>query len=156
MTKLSYKGYQGTVDADFDEGFLFGQIQFINDLVSYEGATVHELKSAFEEAVDDYLATCARVGKSPDKPYSGVFNVRTGPELHKQAARKASETGKTLNGLVVDALKRSLEEPLTMNHVHKHEVVIAPLHASVTAHAGSELANVSIFDELHVLGSPKH
>lgn len=156
MTKLSHKGYLGTVEADLDEGFLYGEVLFINDLVSYEGATVSELKAAFIEAVDDYLKTCERVGKSPDKPFNGVFNVRTGPELHKKAARKAIEEGLTLNSFVVDAIKRSLGEPLTMNHVHKHEVVISGHNASVVAHAGSELANVTAFDELYVVNESRH
>lgn len=29
--------------------------------------------------------TCQLAGKSPDKPFSGLFNVRTGSELHRKA-----------------------------------------------------------------------
>jgi len=140
MTTLIYKGYQGSVEADFEDGVLHGQLLFVNDLISYEGATVPEIKAEFESAVDDYLATCARLGKSPNKPFSGVFNVRTGADLHRAAALKASSEGKSLNNLVVSAIQRYVEEPQVQNHVHKHKhehehVVVpqGPQGVSITA-----------------------
>ncbi|MFA5203103.1 MAG: toxin-antitoxin system HicB family antitoxin [Lentisphaeria bacterium] len=42
----------------------------------------HSCKDDFRGAVDDCLALCRKVGKHPDKPFSGTFNARVGPELH--------------------------------------------------------------------------
>ena len=67
MKTLSYKGYQGSSECSVEDGCLFGRILFVRDVVTYEGNTVAELEAAFREAVDDYLATCAKIGKNPQK-----------------------------------------------------------------------------------------
>jgi predicted HicB family RNase H-like nuclease len=54
-------------------------------------------KAAFREAVDDYLAACARVGKAPQKPYSGRVMFRISPEVHQCAALAAELSGQSLN-----------------------------------------------------------
>lgn len=57
---LEYKGYFGSVRySDADEVF-HGKLEFIRDLVSYEGRDAKGLKAAFHEVVDDYLALCRR------------------------------------------------------------------------------------------------
>lgn len=43
----------------------------MNDTVGFHADTVADLKRAFHEAVDDFVATCAAVGKKPERPYSG-------------------------------------------------------------------------------------
>ena len=61
MTKgkiLQYKGYYGSVNFSAEDKCFFGKILNINDLVSFEGMNVKELKSAFQEAVDSYLQAC--------------------------------------------------------------------------------------------------
>ena len=105
---LEYKGYFGTVEYSAEDETLFGRIAFIKALVSYEGQTVRELKNAFEEAVDDYLDLCGQAGKKPEQPCKGVFNVRTGPELHRKATLYASRHHMNLNQVVKEALERFL------------------------------------------------
>src|SRR5699024_5383399 len=51
---LKYRGYYGSLEASTEDNCLFGKLQFIRALVSYEGETVAELEAAFREAVDDY------------------------------------------------------------------------------------------------------
>ncbi len=46
-----------------DECFI-GHIAGIRDVVGFHGESVAELCSAFEEAVDDYLVTCAKLAMS--------------------------------------------------------------------------------------------
>ena len=45
--------------------YFFGKIEGINDLVTFEGTTVSELKEAFQDAVEDYLSLCSELGKNP-------------------------------------------------------------------------------------------
>ena len=40
---------------DYEENILFGKIEGIVDLVTFEGNNPAEVKEAFEESVDDYL-----------------------------------------------------------------------------------------------------
>ncbi len=53
---LKYKEFIGSVHFDSDDETFYGKIEGINDLVTFEGNTVQELKKAFHEAVDDYLS----------------------------------------------------------------------------------------------------
>jgi len=65
---LTYNGYEGSIEYSEDNGYLFGKVQFINDLLMYEGETLQELTDCFQDAVDQYIETCAIMRKQPDKP----------------------------------------------------------------------------------------
>ena len=45
------------------------------------------------DSLDDYLAFCEEVGKSPEKEYKGTFNVRISPERHKEMVLIVFEKG---------------------------------------------------------------
>jgi predicted HicB family RNase H-like nuclease len=76
MNILKYNDYEGTAEIDMSRQVCRGKILFIDDLVTYEAASPAELQHAFEAAVDDYLETCAALGRAPRKPLRGSFNVR--------------------------------------------------------------------------------
>ncbi|TJW30566.1 MAG: type II toxin-antitoxin system HicB family antitoxin, partial [Mesorhizobium sp.] len=76
MNAMTYRGYSARVDYDDDDEIFFGRIAGIRDGVSFHAETVAGLKAAFHEAVDDYIETCAKIGKSPQKPYSGNLMLR--------------------------------------------------------------------------------
>ncbi|MEI7934771.1 MAG: type II toxin-antitoxin system HicB family antitoxin, partial [Chlorobiaceae bacterium] len=80
----------------------------IEDLVSFEGDSVIELKKAFEEAVDDYLEICKENGKKTDKSYKGSFNVRIAPDIHKKATRLALMKGMSLNQFIQKAVEEEV------------------------------------------------
>lgn len=101
---LQYRGYYGSIEASTEDNCLFGKLQFIRALISYEGDTVAELETAFREAVDDYLSTCRQLGEAPEKPCKGSFNVRVGHERHLAAAVAATQRGISLNDLTRQAL----------------------------------------------------
>lgn len=122
---MEYKGYRGNVSYSDDDEILFGTIHGINDLVTFEGESVSELKAAFEDAVDDYLDMCERFGKEPEKSYKGSFNVRVSPELHKQCALKALTNDITLNQLVVDSLVQYVHTGQIFDQVCKATEVLA-------------------------------
>ncbi|OCH66692.1 antitoxin HicB [Vibrio diabolicus] len=116
---LKYKGFYGSVSHSIEDEVIHGKIECINDLVTYEAETIAELKAAFEEAVDDYLETCELIGKEPEKPMSGSFNVRIGPELHKKAYLEAKSLGLSLNELVKVAVEEKLSKERQL-HMHVH------------------------------------
>jgi hicB family protein len=101
---MTYKGYAGTVEYSEEDGVLFGRIAGIEDVVSYEGESVTELRQAFHESVDDYLEHCASIGKEPNKPYSGKFTLRIDPALHARLAAQAQAMGKSLNQYAAEVL----------------------------------------------------
>jgi predicted HicB family RNase H-like nuclease len=105
MNELKYKGYRGSVEYSDRDNCLFGKIIGIRSSVSYEGESVEEITDAFREAVDDYLDFCEERGVEPQREYSGVFQVRTTPDVHKRLSEIASGRGTSLNSVVSEALK---------------------------------------------------
>ena len=103
---MIYKDYIGSVHYSTEDEIFFGKIEGINDLISFEGSSAAELKSAFEEAVEDYLELCSLNAKEPEKMYKGSFNIRIRPELHKKAAQRALLEGKSLNQYVEEAIEQ--------------------------------------------------
>src|SRR5476649_334362 len=113
---MHYKGYYGSIEASVEDNCLFGKLQFIRALVSYEGQTVAELEAAFKEAVDDYLDTCQQLNQAPEMPCKGSFNVRVGHDLHLAAALTATRQKVTLNDLTRQALRDRKSTRLNSSH----------------------------------------
>jgi predicted HicB family RNase H-like nuclease len=107
-----YKGYVGSVHYSAEDEVFHGKLEGIRDLVTYEATDVSSLKQAFQEAVDDYLETCQKKKRTPATPFRGSFNVRVGPNLHKEAALYAAEHDQSLNSVVSKALEKYLEAAL--------------------------------------------
>ena len=106
---LQYKGYLGSIEYSDDDEVLHGRLEFIRDLVTYEGNDAKSLKAAFQEAVDDYLDLCNAEERKPDVPLKGSFNVRPGRDLHRRAMLYARRRQINLNTVVSDALRRYLD-----------------------------------------------
>jgi predicted HicB family RNase H-like nuclease len=103
---LVYEGYAARIEFSSDDECFIGHIAGIKDVVGFHGETVSELKTAFEDAVNDYLETCNRVGKTPQKPYSGKLMLRIGPEIHAAVATAAELSGQSINQWASEALNR--------------------------------------------------
>lgn len=56
-----------TIMGDYsdEDGLFVGHIVDIKDVVGFHGESLSELRVAFEEAVTDYLETCAKLGRAP-------------------------------------------------------------------------------------------
>ena len=64
---LCYKGYTGTVEVDTASDCLCGKVQGLRGRIVYEADTVSQLRKAFQNAVDDYLARNKADGTAPEK-----------------------------------------------------------------------------------------
>ncbi|MCK3657240.1 pilus assembly protein HicB [Pasteurellaceae bacterium Pebbles2] len=106
MTLLKYKGYVGTIEPDLENNVLFGKLAYIRDLVTYEAQTLPELEQEFQNSVDLYLADCTELGRVPDKPFKGTFNVRISEELHRNAVLVAGDM--SLNAFVGEAIQEKV------------------------------------------------
>ncbi len=105
---MSYKGYQGRFEYDPDADIFHGDILHITDVVTFQGRSIDELKTALADSVEDYFALCKEVGKEPQKPFSGRFNVRLTPELHQKAARRAAMEGISLNNWIAHTVENAV------------------------------------------------
>lgn len=106
---LKHRNYYGSIEASPEDKCLYGKLQFIRALVSYQAETVAELEQAFIEAVNDYLETCATLKQEPETPCKGSFNVRVGHDLHLAASLAATRQKVSLNDLTRQALKEYLD-----------------------------------------------
>ncbi len=106
---LRYKGYAGSVTFDADDKIFHGRVLGITDMIGFEGVSVDDLERDFREAVDDYLATCQEIGKEPEKPFSGRFNVRFPSELHCAIALKAKQQQKSINAWIAEVCEKAVE-----------------------------------------------
>jgi predicted HicB family RNase H-like nuclease len=106
---LKYKSYTASVKFSSEDDVFYARVEGLNDLVSFEGKSVAELKKAFKEAIDDYVELCALKGKAPEKPYKGSFNVRISPELHRQVAVSAQHRQVSLNKYISQLLAFALK-----------------------------------------------
>lgn len=101
---MTYKGYGCTVRFDDEADIFHGEVSGLRDVVTFQGRTVDELRSAFRESVDDYLEFCESRGEEPDKPYSGRFLLRLDPSLHRRLVELSAEDGESLNNWIASQL----------------------------------------------------
>lgn len=104
---MTYKGYYARIEFDAEDHIFVGHIIGIRDVVGFHGESVDELESAFSEAVDDYLAACAKLGQKPNKPYSGNLMLRISADIHAAVAAAAEASGKSINQWAAGVLEKA-------------------------------------------------
>ena len=106
---MNYKGYIGKVEFDYDNMIFSGEVINTRTVITFHGTSVEELKKEFRASVDDYLEWCKEDGIEPERPYSGKFNVRFEPELHRQSAIAAMKLGISLNAFIEKSARDELK-----------------------------------------------
>ncbi len=104
---MEYKGFLGVVQFDDEANIFHGDVVNTRDVITFQGESVGELRKAFEESIDDYLAFCKARGEEPEKPFSGKFLIRVKPELHRKVAAAARRKGKSINQFAAKVLERA-------------------------------------------------
>ena len=105
---MTYKGYAARIEYSDEDGCFIGHIAAIKDVVGFHGESVADLRAAFEEAVDDYLETCAKLNRTPQKPYSGNLILRVPPEIHAAVAASAAVSKKSINQWATETFKQAI------------------------------------------------
>lgn len=107
---LKYKGYAGRAEYDDEAGVFHGEIIGLRDVITFQGTNVEELETEFRESINIYLDWCEEEGVDPDRPVSGQFRLRVGPDLHRSIAMTCEMAGESINSWVIGCIKRGLEE----------------------------------------------
>ena len=110
MNMMELDGYRARIEYDAELDSFRGEILGLNGGADFYGKDPEELRHEFRVSLDTYLEVCAEKGIDPKREYSGKFNLRIDPELHRHAALKASAEGKSINQLVADSLAQSLSD----------------------------------------------
>jgi predicted HicB family RNase H-like nuclease len=108
MNMMMYKGYAAHIQYSEEDNCFVGHIAGIRDVVGFHGESVADLRAAFAEAVDDYIETCEKVGRTPQKSYSGKVMLRIDPMLHARAAALAEAEGKSLNAWTQEQIRKAV------------------------------------------------
>jgi predicted HicB family RNase H-like nuclease len=67
---MKYKGYEAMIEYEEEDRLFFGRVINIKDVIVFDGLSVDELEQAFHYVIDEYLADCQALNKTPDQPFS--------------------------------------------------------------------------------------
>ncbi|TLP48637.1 type II toxin-antitoxin system HicB family antitoxin [Cohaesibacter sp. CAU 1516] len=99
---VEHKGYVGEVF--FDDGTLHVKALHLRDALIAE-VEDGDVQHAFQELIDDYLELCDDLGRSPNKAFSGSFNVRVSEDIHRTAATNAAKQNISMSQYVELAIR---------------------------------------------------
>ena len=110
---MRYRGYVARIDFDERDGVLPGLVAGrggagLTEPISFDGASVDELRGDFTFAIDHYLSVCREAGITPQKQVAGKVLVRLPSETHALALIAAQSAGISLNEWMIDAVTRRL------------------------------------------------
>ena len=104
---MNYQGYQAAVTFDEEADIFHGSVVNTRDVITFQGRSVDEIRTAFKDSVDEYLKFCAELGEEPERPYSGKIALRIPSSLHRTASSAARAEGKSLNSWLTAAVERA-------------------------------------------------
>jgi predicted HicB family RNase H-like nuclease len=116
MASMTYKGYTAELEVDMEDGILHGEVMGLRDVITFEAETVPRAIEEFHASVDFYLDVCARRGQEPEKPYSGNFLARIGPDLHRRLATFAQQRKDSINSVITEAVENYIGAETTGGH----------------------------------------
>lgn len=108
-SSLNYKGYDAVVEFCAEDKIFHGQVSGLSDIITFEGESVEKLLEDFHNAVDEYLAVCADIGREPEKPYSGVVTLVLPPDIRSAAEVAAQKNGQSLSAWAAETFKKQLQ-----------------------------------------------
>ena len=76
---IEYRGYIGVVDFDPKIGLFHGIVINTQDVITFYGASVTELREEMQKSLEVYFEVCEEQGKVPDKPFSGTLMIQRVP-----------------------------------------------------------------------------
>jgi len=109
---LIYKGYIGHVNFDDEADIFHGEVINTRDVITFHGDSVKQLKHEFINSIEDYLEFCKINNEEPERPFSGKFNIRVSPEIHRDAVIAAKKSGCSLNSWIISTIQKSLHDDL--------------------------------------------
>jgi predicted HicB family RNase H-like nuclease len=101
---LTINGHQAVIEYDPEREQFRGEFRGLNGGADFYGTSLKTLKTEGAKSLKVFLEMCAERGITPQKEFSGKFNLRVTPEVHETVSRRAAAEGKSLNQFVADVL----------------------------------------------------
>ena len=105
---IAYKGYIGAGNFDPEIDLFHGTVINTNDVITFYGASVTELREEMQKSVEGYLEFCKEQGRAPEKPFSGEFTVQMSPEMHCKLALNAKRLNLDFNVYLQEVLEKAV------------------------------------------------
>lgn len=95
---VEYKGYLVDVVFDPEIGAFHGTVININDVITFYGSSVAELREEMQKSIEAYFAFCKEQGREPEEPLTDEVLVQVADarfvELDKTEARDAESNSR--------------------------------------------------------------
>ena len=108
MNIMIVDGYKAKIEYDSEHDQFRGEILGLNGGADFYGTSPKQLRKEFKRSLQTFLEVCEEKGISPHKEYSGKFNLRITPSLHKKVAENATAQSKSINQFVSDLISESI------------------------------------------------
>lgn len=108
MNIMVIDGYKARIQYDSELDQFRGEILGLNGCADFYGKNPVGLRQEFRKSLKVFLEVCEEKGISPAKQYSGKFNLRIPPRLHRDIAARAAAEDKSINQWVCDILGNSV------------------------------------------------
>ena len=105
---IEYKGYIGVVDFDPEIDLFHGTVINTQDVITFYGASVVELREEMQKSLEIYFEVCEEQGKVPDKPFSGIVTIQTSPELYGRIALNAARRQLEIDAYLQEILEKAV------------------------------------------------
>ncbi len=74
MKTMTHRGYTAEIRYSEEDSCFVGRVVDIDDIVSFDGDTAEELRTAFEGMVDFYIEVCQKPESPPQKHGGGLLS----------------------------------------------------------------------------------
>ncbi len=103
---IEYNGYIGVIDFDPEIDLFHGAVINTQDVITFYGASVNELREEMQKSLEVYFQVCEEQGKNPDKPFSGKLTIQTSLELYSRIALNAARRQLEIDAYLQEVLEK--------------------------------------------------
>ncbi|USE39244.1 type II toxin-antitoxin system HicB family antitoxin [Endozoicomonas sp. SCSIO W0465] len=108
INQMTINGYIAVITYDPEIDLFRGEFVGLNGGADFYAADVKSLHQEGKVSLKVFLDACKEEGIEPRKAFSGKLNLRIDPDLHESASVAAAASNRSLNQLINDALRQSL------------------------------------------------
>ncbi|ANV90560.1 type II toxin-antitoxin system HicB family antitoxin [Picosynechococcus sp. PCC 8807] len=109
MNMMILDGYRAKIEYDPELDLFRGEILGLNGGADFYGRNPEELRQEFKNSLAVFLEVCKEKGISPIKEYSGRFNLRVSPELHREIAILTASKNTSINRWITEVLQEAVQ-----------------------------------------------
>lgn len=109
MNIMTINGYKAKIEYDPELDLFRGEILGLNGGADFYGSNPEELRQEFKNSLEVFLEVCQEKGISPIKEYSGRFNLRVPPELHRDIALLTASKNTSINQWITEVLQQAVQ-----------------------------------------------